>query len=226
MRDLPESDRVVTIAKTGSYEFSLAMHSNDVVLVTLESAGAVSQLGPVCGMQVGFMSYRIALARRHGSSGTLWTQLGLCLVYTADLALDIPTLEAGMESQGRRFEFEIDPSLTPLIFGVATGPSVDAGSLRKGDSIIVNSARPTGRVSILIRVVRPKGRPSTKVISRTMSMPPLEVEGVFTRCPVTRTGAPVTESIHNSPRIRPARLFFGVIRNTYAALSPVSTAPA
>ena len=35
-RDLPETDRVVRVAKSGSCEFSLAMHSNDVVLVTLE----------------------------------------------------------------------------------------------------------------------------------------------------------------------------------------------
>ena len=35
-RDLPETDRVVHASKAGSYNFSLPMHSNDVVLVTLE----------------------------------------------------------------------------------------------------------------------------------------------------------------------------------------------
>jgi xylan 1,4-beta-xylosidase len=35
-RDLPETDRVVRIGNSGSYEFSLPMRSNDVVLVTLE----------------------------------------------------------------------------------------------------------------------------------------------------------------------------------------------
>ena len=35
-RDLPEIDRVVRVGKKGSYAFSLPMHSNDVVLVTLE----------------------------------------------------------------------------------------------------------------------------------------------------------------------------------------------
>jgi xylan 1,4-beta-xylosidase len=38
-RDLPETDRVVKVEKSGSCEFSVAMHSNDVVLVTLEKAG-------------------------------------------------------------------------------------------------------------------------------------------------------------------------------------------
>jgi len=38
-RDLPETDRTVTVQKSGSCEFSLAMHSNDVVLVTLERLG-------------------------------------------------------------------------------------------------------------------------------------------------------------------------------------------
>ena len=37
--DLPETDRVVKVAKSGSCESSLAMHSNDVVLVTLKRAG-------------------------------------------------------------------------------------------------------------------------------------------------------------------------------------------
>jgi xylan 1,4-beta-xylosidase len=37
-RDLPEIDRAIKVAKSGSYEFSLAMHSNDVVLVKLERA--------------------------------------------------------------------------------------------------------------------------------------------------------------------------------------------
>jgi xylan 1,4-beta-xylosidase len=35
-RDVPESDRIVKVGKSGSYEFSLSMRSNDVVLVTLE----------------------------------------------------------------------------------------------------------------------------------------------------------------------------------------------
>jgi len=34
--DVPETDRVVDVGSGGSYEFSLPMHSNDVVLVTLE----------------------------------------------------------------------------------------------------------------------------------------------------------------------------------------------
>jgi xylan 1,4-beta-xylosidase len=38
-RDLPETDRVVKVAKSGYCEFSLTMHSNDVVLVTLERVG-------------------------------------------------------------------------------------------------------------------------------------------------------------------------------------------
>ncbi len=38
-RDLPETDRVVKVATSGSCGFSLAMHSNDVVLVTLERVG-------------------------------------------------------------------------------------------------------------------------------------------------------------------------------------------
>ena len=38
-RDVPETDRVVEVGKGGSYEFSLPMHSNDVVLVTLEKLG-------------------------------------------------------------------------------------------------------------------------------------------------------------------------------------------
>jgi beta-xylosidase len=35
-RDLPEIDRVVRVGNSGSYAFSLRMHSNDVVLVMLE----------------------------------------------------------------------------------------------------------------------------------------------------------------------------------------------
>lgn len=35
-RDLPEINRVVQVGKKGSYTFSLPMHSNDVVLVTVE----------------------------------------------------------------------------------------------------------------------------------------------------------------------------------------------
>src|SRR6266496_4136494 len=35
-RDLPEADRVIRIGESGSYNFSLPMRSNDVVLVTLE----------------------------------------------------------------------------------------------------------------------------------------------------------------------------------------------
>ena len=38
-RDLPETDRVLEIGRDGSYEFSVPMHSNDVVLVTLEKLG-------------------------------------------------------------------------------------------------------------------------------------------------------------------------------------------
>jgi xylan 1,4-beta-xylosidase len=38
-RDLPETDRVVKVVKSGYCEFSLTMHSNDVVLVTLERVG-------------------------------------------------------------------------------------------------------------------------------------------------------------------------------------------
>jgi xylan 1,4-beta-xylosidase len=35
-RDLPESDRVIKVDKSGSYQLSIPMHTNDVVLVTLE----------------------------------------------------------------------------------------------------------------------------------------------------------------------------------------------
>ena len=35
-RDLPESDRVISVGSGGSYKFSLAMRSNDVVLITLQ----------------------------------------------------------------------------------------------------------------------------------------------------------------------------------------------
>ena len=38
-RDVPEADRVIQVGTNGSYEFSLPMHSNDVVLVTLERVG-------------------------------------------------------------------------------------------------------------------------------------------------------------------------------------------
>ena len=38
-RDMPETDRVVRVGESGSYEFSLPMHSNDIVLVTLERTG-------------------------------------------------------------------------------------------------------------------------------------------------------------------------------------------
>jgi xylan 1,4-beta-xylosidase len=38
-RDLPETDRGVQVGESGSYEFSLPMHDNDVVLVTLEKTG-------------------------------------------------------------------------------------------------------------------------------------------------------------------------------------------
>jgi len=38
-RDLPETDRVVRVGASGSYQFSLPMHSNDIVLVTLERTG-------------------------------------------------------------------------------------------------------------------------------------------------------------------------------------------
>jgi xylan 1,4-beta-xylosidase len=35
-RDVPETDRVTQVGTNGLYEFSVPMHSNDVVLVTLE----------------------------------------------------------------------------------------------------------------------------------------------------------------------------------------------
>lgn len=35
-RDVPEMDRIVRVGNSGAYDFSLPMHSNDVVLVTLE----------------------------------------------------------------------------------------------------------------------------------------------------------------------------------------------
>jgi len=38
-RDLPETDRVIHVGKGGSYRVTLPMHSNDVVLVTLEPQG-------------------------------------------------------------------------------------------------------------------------------------------------------------------------------------------
>lgn len=38
-RDVSEADRAVRVGKRGSYHFSLPMHSNDVVLVTLERTG-------------------------------------------------------------------------------------------------------------------------------------------------------------------------------------------
>ena len=38
-RDVPETDRAVEVGKGGSYQFSLPMHSNDVVLVALEKLG-------------------------------------------------------------------------------------------------------------------------------------------------------------------------------------------
>jgi xylan 1,4-beta-xylosidase len=38
-RDVPETDRVTQVGTNGIYEFSLPMHSNDVVLVTLERVG-------------------------------------------------------------------------------------------------------------------------------------------------------------------------------------------
>ena len=37
-RDLPEMDRVVHVGKSGSYRVTLPMHSNDIVLVTVEPA--------------------------------------------------------------------------------------------------------------------------------------------------------------------------------------------
>ena len=59
-----------------------------------------------------------------------------------------------VDRQGHRFEFEVASFVRLIVFGVAIGSPVDAGSLRKGDSMTVNSARPTGRVSILIYVLR------------------------------------------------------------------------
>jgi xylan 1,4-beta-xylosidase len=38
-RDVPETNRVVRVGTSGSYELSVPMHSNDVVLVTLEKLG-------------------------------------------------------------------------------------------------------------------------------------------------------------------------------------------
>ncbi len=35
-RDLPETDRVTQVGTDGAFEFSVPMHSNDAVLVTLE----------------------------------------------------------------------------------------------------------------------------------------------------------------------------------------------
>ena len=35
-RDLPETDRIVQVGEIGSFDISLPMRSNDVVLVTLE----------------------------------------------------------------------------------------------------------------------------------------------------------------------------------------------
>jgi len=35
-RDIPETDRVTQVGTNGTFEFSVPMHSNDVVLVTLE----------------------------------------------------------------------------------------------------------------------------------------------------------------------------------------------
>ncbi|MGA8312021.1 MAG: hypothetical protein WB755_18450 [Terriglobales bacterium] len=37
--DLPEADRLVEVGSDASYEFSLPMRSNDVVLMTLEKIG-------------------------------------------------------------------------------------------------------------------------------------------------------------------------------------------
>ena len=36
-RDLPETDKAVTVGKSGTTEVSLPMNSNDVVLVTLKA---------------------------------------------------------------------------------------------------------------------------------------------------------------------------------------------
>jgi len=38
-RDVPETDHVVRVGTSGSYEFSVPMHSNDVVLISLENIG-------------------------------------------------------------------------------------------------------------------------------------------------------------------------------------------
>jgi xylan 1,4-beta-xylosidase len=35
-RDIPETDRVTQVGTNGAFELSVPMHSNDVVLVTLE----------------------------------------------------------------------------------------------------------------------------------------------------------------------------------------------
>jgi len=38
-RDLPEVDRVVRVGNSGFYNFSLPMHTNDIILVTLGRVG-------------------------------------------------------------------------------------------------------------------------------------------------------------------------------------------
>ena len=38
-RDLPEVDRIVHVRNNGAYHFSIPMHTNDVVLVTIEQLG-------------------------------------------------------------------------------------------------------------------------------------------------------------------------------------------
>jgi len=38
-RDIPETDRVTQVGTNGAFEFSVPMHSNDVVLITLEKLG-------------------------------------------------------------------------------------------------------------------------------------------------------------------------------------------
>src|ERR1035438_1927071 len=38
-RDIPETDRVTQVGTNGAFQFSVPMHSNDVVLVTLEKLG-------------------------------------------------------------------------------------------------------------------------------------------------------------------------------------------
>ena len=48
-RDLPEADRIVPVGESGSYDFSVPMRSNDVVLITLEKIGKSRSAGTAGG---------------------------------------------------------------------------------------------------------------------------------------------------------------------------------